>query len=248
MEKEKSRKDIVFGSRAIIEAIDTGKEIDKVLVKRGQSNELTDELIDLLKQQQIPFQLVPIEKLNNISQKNHQGCIAFISPVVYQDFEEIIINCFEQGKEPFILLLDEISDVRNFGAISRTAECFGVDAIVIPMKGAAQINADAVKTSAGALLKIPVCRVQSLTNTVDYLQKSGVRIFGITEKAEKTTSDVAYSGPIGLILGSEEHGISNACLRKVDELVKIPMLGTIKSLNVSVSAGIVMHEVVKCRM
>lgn len=243
-----ARKDVIFGSRAILEAIDNGKEIEKVLLRNGQSNELTSQLLALLKQNQIPFQYVPIEKLDRITEKNHQGCIAFISPVIYQNIEEIITRCFEDGRDPFILLLDEISDVRNFGAISRSAECFGVDAIVVPMKGSAQINSDSVKTSAGALMKIPVCRVMSLSKTVEYLQNSGIRVIAVTEKSNTNVQQLTYEGPLALILGSEEYGISESCLRRADDLVRIPMLGTIESLNVSVSAGIVLYEIIRSKV
>lgn len=239
--------DFIFGIRAIAEAIQAGKEIDKVLVRKGLAGELFQELQTLLRQHQVPVQMVPEEKLNRITRKNHQGVIAFISPIVYQNIENIIPGLFEQGKVPFILVLDSLTDVRNIGAIARTAECAGVDAIVVPDKGSAQINADAIKTSAGALHHIPVCRVKSLVLTVKYLQQCGLRVCAASEKAEQSYYQCDYSVPLAFVLGSEDEGISPDLIRTCDFLVGIPILGNIQSLNVSAAASVLVYEAIRQR-
>lgn len=237
----------IFGIRSVIETIKSGKEIERILVKKGLQGELIAELLDLIKKQNIPTQFVPIEKIDKISHKNHQGVIAFLSSITYSNIEEIVPQLFEDGKNPFILILDSITDVRNFGAICRTAECAGVHAIVIPTKGAAQINADAVKTSAGALNYLPVCRVNSLISTIKFLKNSGLRVFAATEKAKEMYYQSNFCDPIAVILGSEEFGVSPEVLKSSDYLVKIPVLGKISSLNVSVAASVILFEAVKQR-
>jgi 23S rRNA (guanosine2251-2'-O)-methyltransferase len=245
--KQRPEKDMIFGVRAVIEAIEAGKELDKILIRRDMSNDLSRELLSSLKGSTVPIQKTPLEKLNRITRKNHQGVIAFISPVVYQKIEDIIPVLYEDGKVPFIMVLDSVTDVRNFGAIARTCECAGVDAIVIPARGGAAINADAVKTSAGALLKIPVCREQNLSNTLKFLKNSGIKLVAATEKAANFYTKTDYTVPVAIVMGSEDEGISDENLRICDELVKIPLLGTIESLNVSVAAGVIMYEAVKQR-
>lgn len=240
--------DFIFGIRSIQEAIRSGKEIDRVLVKKGLSGELFQELFDDIKASNIPFQYVPIEKLNRVTRKNHQGVVAFISPISYDNIETIIPGLFEQGKNPFVLILDSLTDVRNIGAIARTAECAGVDAIVVPEKGSAQINADALKTSAGALHHIPVCRTKSLLQTVRFLKESGLTMIAATEKAAELYFSGDYRQPVAIIMGSEETGISTDLLRVSDKLVKIPVTGKIASLNVSAAASVLIYEVVKQRM
>lgn len=245
--KQRPEKDMIFGIRAVLEAIEAGKEIDKILVRRDMTNELSRELFSALNGLEVPVQKVPIEKLNRITMKNHQGVIAFISPVAYQRIEDIIPGIYEEGRVPFIVVLDGISDVRNFGAIARTCECAGVDAIVVPLKGGAALNGDAVKTSAGALLKIPVCREQNLTNAIKYLSASGIKIVAATEKATKNYTEASMSEPIAIVMGSEDEGVAPENIRICDEMVRIPMLGTIDSLNVSVAAGVLIYETIRQR-
>jgi 23S rRNA (guanosine2251-2'-O)-methyltransferase len=237
----------IFGIRTAIEAIHSGKTIDKLLLKKGLQGELYKELLDLIKEYDINTQIVPEQKLNRVTRKNHQGVITFISPVPFYDIEEIVTSTYEKGETPFVLYLDRITDVRNFGAIVRTAECAGVHAIVVPEKGSAQINADAVKTSAGALHHVPVCKVKSGHETLHGLKQNGIKLIAATEKAANDHTTADYSGPCAIIMGSEEDGISDEILRMADELVKIPILGKIGSLNVSVASGIVLYEVVRQR-
>ncbi len=239
---------LLFGTRAVIEAIKSDKEIDKLYLQTSLNNELSRELMMLIKEQNIPFQYVPVEKLNRLTGKNHQGVVGYLSELSYQKIEDILPFLFEQGKVPLLLVLDRITDVRNFGAISRSAECAGVDAIIIPSRGAAQVNADAIKTSAGALHKIAVCREENLKQTIDYLKESGLRIIACSEKAEHYHFDCDLKVPLAILMGSEEDGISSEYLKRADDLVKIPMQGTIESLNVSVATGIVLFEVIRQRM
>ena len=236
---------MIFGIRAVIEAIEAGKEIDKVIVKRELQGDLFRELTTVLKAHDIPVQKVPVERIDRFTRKNHQGVIAFLSAITYEKIEDIIPFLYEQGKNPFIVVLDGITDVRNFGAIARTCEVAGVDAIVIPARGSVTVNADAVKTSAGALHKIPVCKEQNLTQAVQFLQDSGLKVVAATERGAKTYTDINYTGPIALIMGAEDMGVSNDNLRICDELVRIPQFGTIGSLNVSVAAGVLIYEVIR---
>ena len=177
--------EMIFGIRAVIEAVEAGKEIDRLLIKKDLQGELSKELFSAIKGYDIPVQRVPVEKLNRITRKNHQGVIAFITPVTYQHVEDLVPTLFEEGKEPFFVLLDGVTDVRNFGAIARTAECAGVNAVIIPSRNSVSVNADAVKTSAGALHILPVCRENQIASTIRYLKNSGIRIVGATEKAEQ---------------------------------------------------------------
>jgi 23S rRNA (guanosine2251-2'-O)-methyltransferase len=245
--KQRPEKDLIFGVRAVIEAIQAGKEIDKILIRRDMTNELSRELFAALQGIEVPVQKVPIEKLNKITMKNHQGVIAFISPVTYQHIEDIIPGIYEEGRMPFIVVLDGVTDVRNFGAIARTCECAGVDAIVVPLKGGSALNGDAVKTSAGALMKIPVCREQSLTNALKFIQSSGIKLIAATEKASQNYTEVNFTEPVCLVMGSEDEGVAPENLRICNDMVKIPLSGTIESLNVSVAAGVLMYEVVRQR-
>ena len=245
--KQRPEKDMIFGTRAIIEAIQAGKDIEKILIRRDMTNDLARELYAAIGITETPVQKVPLEKLNRITTKNHQGVIAFISAVTYQHLEDIIPAVYESGRSPFIVVLDGVTDVRNFGAIARTCECAGVDAIVIPAKGGAAINADAVKTSAGALLSIPVCREMNLGNALKFLAASGVKLVAATEKAAEDYTVGSYTEPVAIVVGSEDEGIAPEHLRLCDNLVRIPLIGSIASLNVSVAAGIMMYEVVKQR-
>ncbi|MBD1431273.1 23S rRNA (guanosine(2251)-2'-O)-methyltransferase RlmB [Sphingobacterium sp. DN00404] len=238
---------MVFGIRAVIEAIDSGKEIESLFVQRGLSGSLFLELKSLLKEHNIGYQQVPIEKLNRITRKNHQGVIAVISPITYQHIEDLLPAIYEKGETPLLLMLDGVTDVRNMGAIARTAECAGVHAIIVPKKGSAEINPDAIKTSAGALYKIPVCREDALGRTARFLIESGVQLVVGTEKTQDSVYDVDYTVPTCIVLGAEDVGVSDDLIRVSDKLAKIPMFGEIKSLNVSVSAGIVIYEAIRQR-
>ncbi|MEG1587218.1 MAG: 23S rRNA (guanosine(2251)-2'-O)-methyltransferase RlmB, partial [Bacteroidales bacterium] len=243
-----NKNETIFGIRAVIEAIQAGKEIDKVMVKIGLEGELAKELFQALRDTDIPVQRVPMERLNRITRKNHQGVIALVSAVTYQKLENIIPMLYEEGRMPFIVVLDGITDVRNFGAIARTCECAGVDAIVIPEKGSVTVNADAVKTSAGALHHIPVCREKSVNEALRFLQESGFKLIAATEKAAQSyTQTHDYLDPCAIVMGSEDTGISNENLRICDSLVSIPQFGEIGSLNVSVAAGILLYEAVRQR-
>lgn len=241
------KNELIFGIRAVIEAIEAGKEIDRVLVKRDFQGELSKELFAALKETDIPVQRVPMEKLNRVTMKNHQGVVAFIPAISYQKIEDIIPTLYEEGKVPFIVVLDGITDVRNFGAIARTCECAGVDAIVIPLRGSVTVNADAIKTSAGALHHLPVCRANSLTETLRFLQNSGVRLVAATEKGVKNYTDIQYTEPVAIIMGAEDTGVSADNLRICDEMAVIPQMGAIGSLNVSVAAGVMLYEVIRQR-
>ncbi len=240
-------KEMIFGLRPVIEAIEAGKEIDKILIKKELSGDLAKELFTAMKGTQIPLTRVPIEKLNRLTMKNHQGVVAYLSSVTYQRIEDIIPFIYEEGRTPFIVILDGITDVRNFGAIARTCECAGVDAIVVPVKGGAAVNADAVKTSAGALHTIPVCRENSLTEVVRFLKASGLTIYAASEKAVDNYTEVDYTVPTAIVMGSEDVGISPQMLRLCDKIIRIPILGNIQSLNVSVATGVLLYEGIRQR-
>lgn len=237
----------IFGIHAVREAISAGKDIDKVLVRRGAGSGLFKELLADIRKFNIPLQQVPVEKLNRITRKNHQGVIAWLSQVSYSDISSLLPTIYESGNDPLILLLDGISDVRNFGAIARSAECAGVHAIVIPFSGSAAINSDAIKTSAGALHRIPVCRERDLVTAARFLRDSGLKLFAATEKAEELVYGADLTGPVGIIMGSEDRGVSNALLKDCDHWISIPMKGSISSLNVSVAAGVLLFEAVRQR-
>ncbi|NLY24533.1 MAG: 23S rRNA (guanosine(2251)-2'-O)-methyltransferase RlmB [Bacteroidales bacterium] len=240
-------KEMIFGIRAVIEAIEAGKDIDKVMVKRELSGDLFMELLQLLRTYEIPMQKVPVERIDRFTRKNHQGVIAFTSAVTYQRLENIVPMLYEEGKTPFILVLDGLTDVRNFGAIARTCEVAGVDAIVIPERGSVTVNADAIKTSAGALHTIPVCREQSLKEAIVFLRNSGIKVVAATEKAASYYTESDFTVPVAIVMGAEDMGVAADNLRVSDELVRIPQTGTIQSLNVSVAAGVLIYEVVRQR-
>ena len=236
--------DLTFGIRSVIEAIKQGKTINKILLQKGLSGELIKELLALVHKENIVVQKVPVQKLNHMVKKNHQGVIAMISPVAYHQLDWLVQQVYEKGEDPFILILDRVKDVRNFGAIARTAECFGVHAIVIPSKDSALITNDAVKTSAGALFKIPVCKVTSLNAAVDFLKGCGLKIFTCTEKSDTLINKVETTGPKALIMGSEQDGVDSQLIKASDVNFKIPMTGSIASLNVSVACGIAIHKLI----
>jgi len=240
-------KEMIFGIRAVIEAIEAGKDIDKVMVKWELSGDLFMELLQLVRTYEIPMQKVPVERIDRFTRKNHQGVIAFTSAVTYQRLEHIVPLLYEEGKTPLILVLDGLTDVRNFGAIARTCEVAGVDAIVIPERGSVTVNADAIKTSAGALHTIPVCREQSLKEAIVFLRNSGIKVVAATEKAASYYTESDFTVPVAIVMGAEDMGVAADNLRVSDELVRIPQIGTIQSLNVSVAAGVLIYEVVRQR-
>lgn len=243
MEKE----DYIFGTRAIIEAIRNGRFIERVLIRKGIENELFAELFQLIKQNAIPYQLVPVEKINRITRKNHQGVLALLSAVEFFDIETLLPGLYESGKDPLILILDQITDVRNFGAIIRSAECGGVHCVIIPEKGMARVGSDAVKTSAGAIYSMPVCKVKSLPYALRYLKNSGIKTVAATEKGEKVYTEVKMNVPLAIVMGAEDKGISPAVLQLCDEHLQIPLFGKIESLNVSVATGLMIYEAVRQR-
>jgi 23S rRNA (guanosine2251-2'-O)-methyltransferase len=247
-QQKKEQDSLIFGIRPVMEAINAGKEIDRLFVQSGLKGELLSQLMGLLKQHHIPYQYVPVEKLNRLTSKNHQGVVGYISSITYHKIDDVLPQVFESGKVPLLLILDRITDVRNFGAIARTAECSGVNAIIIPSRGSAQITADAIKTSTGALHKVPVCKEENLKTTIDYLHDCGLQIIACTEKTTDYYFQIDFTVPTAIIMGSEENGISNEYLQKSDQKAKIPLMGEIGSLNVSVAAGIILYEAVSQRM
>jgi len=239
---------IVYGIRAIIESVEAEKAINKVYLQKGLSGDLFKKLESLLRKKKINISYVPIERLNRFTQNNHQGAVATISPVDYADFEEVAENILANVKQPLFLLLDQITDVRNFGAIIRTAECTGVNAIIIPKTGSAPINSDTIKTSAGAAFNVPISKVDHLKDAIYYLQASGVQIVAATEKAEKTLYEVGLKKSSAVIMGAEDKGISDSILKLSDYQARLPISGKIGSLNVSVACGVFLYEVLRQRL
>ena len=242
------RNEYIFGIRAVMEAIEAGKDIDKVYIKKDLQGELVNELFNLIRQYGIVTQRVPIERINKITRKNHQGVIAILSAVTYHSLDNLVPQLYEDGILPFVVVLDGITDVRNFGAISRTCECVGANAIVIPERGSVTVNADAIKTSAGALHHLPVCRERNVVSAIRFLKDNGYQIVAASEKAQINYTEADYTGPIALVMGAEDVGISPETLKLCDTFVSIPMFGNISSLNVSVAAGVMMYEVVRQRL
>ncbi|MBD5191889.1 MAG: 23S rRNA (guanosine(2251)-2'-O)-methyltransferase RlmB [Barnesiella sp.] len=240
--------DYIFGIRAVMEAIEAGKEIDKVLMSKDLEGDLAMELMALIRQRGIVCKKVPVEKINRITRKNHQGVVAMLSAITYHRLEHLVPQLYEEGLLPFVVVLDGITDVRNFGAIARTCECAGVNAIVIPERDSVSVGGDAVKTSAGALLHIPVCRERNTLSAVRYLRDAGYQVVAASEKAEINYTQGDFTTPVAIVMGSEDTGISPEVLRQCDTLVGIPQFGKIGSLNVSVAAGIMMYEVVRQRL
>ncbi|MDP2088237.1 MAG: 23S rRNA (guanosine(2251)-2'-O)-methyltransferase RlmB [Flavobacteriaceae bacterium] len=238
----------IFGLRAIIEAIQSEIAIEKLYIQKGLSGTLASELMKLIKKEQIPMSHVPIEKLNYLSkQGNHQGVVAVTSIIKYANLEELIAQFETSDKKPLFLLLDQITDVRNFGAIIRTAECTGVDGIITQKQGSAPLNADAVKTSSGAAFKVPICRVDHIKDAIFQLQAADITIVAATEKTEETIYDVDFNKAIAIVMGSEDRGVNPSVLKLANHKVKLPLLGTIESLNVSVACGAFLYEVVRQR-
>ena len=237
----------IFGIRAIIEAANAGETIDKVFLQKGLHGELFNELEAVLRKKAINSSYVPVEKLNRLTKGNHQGAVAQISPIEFHDMETLVMSVIESGKTPLFLLLDQLSDVRNFGAIIRTAECTGVDGIIIQKKGGAPVNGDTIKTSAGAVFKIPICKVDHIKDAVFYMQASDIKVIAATEKTNDLLYDVSFTEPCAIIMGSEGRGINPSILKVVDAKAKLPLLGNIESLNVSVACGAFLYEVVRQR-
>ena len=236
---------LIYGIRPVIEAIKAGKEVDKLFLQTGLKGELIPELRSLINEFKIPYQYVPPEKLNRMVRANHQGVACYISEVTYQPIETLLMSVYEKGETPLFVILDRITDVRNMGAIARSAACAGAHALIIPERGGAPVNADAVKTSAGALNIIPVHKSHNLKTTIEYLKESGLRIVSVSEKGTKDYFDTELTGPLALILGSEEDCVSGEYINLSDEVIRIPMQGDIASLNVSVAAGIILFDVVR---
>jgi 23S rRNA (guanosine2251-2'-O)-methyltransferase len=246
--KHTQENNMVFGTRAVLEAIRAGKEVDKLFVQIGLQNELMKELMHEVRQLQIPVSKVPMEKLHRLTRKNHQGVVAFITDVTFASLDHVISEAYAAGKIPLVVVLDRVTDVRNFGAIVRSAECAGANAVVIPSRGSAAINADAVKTSAGAMHHLPICREHNLKESLKYLKEAGLQLVACTEKTHDLLYQVDFTGPTALLMGSEDDGISPEYLKLCDARAKIPLAGQIESLNVSVSAGVILYEVVRQRM
>ncbi|MFY0482060.1 23S rRNA (guanosine(2251)-2'-O)-methyltransferase RlmB [Flavobacterium sp. PLA-1-15] len=243
MEKEHQ----IFGIRAIIEAIQAGKEVDKVFLQKDAQGELMKDLMKVMKRNNVNFSYVPVEKLNRLTPNNHQGAVATIAPIAFQNLETLVEQVLESGKTPLFLILDQISDARNFGAIIRTAECTGVSGIIVQKAGAAPVNGDTVKTSAGAVFNVPICRVEHIKDAIFFLQGSGIKTVAATEKTDSNLYDLSLNEPLAIIMGSEDRGINPSVLKIVDEKAKLPMFGTIGSLNVSVACGAFLYETVRQR-
>lgn len=239
---------LVYGIRAIIEAVNSGEEIDKVFLQKGLKGDLMRELESLLRRSEINMVYVPIEKLNRLTKNNHQGAVANISPVKFYSLEELVERANEKSTPALFLLLDQLSDVRNFGAIIRTAECTGVDGIIIQKKGAAPVTADTIKTSAGAAYKVPIAKVDHIKDAIYFLQASGIKIVSATEKTNNSIYDISFRNPIGIVMGAEDQGISPSILKASDYLAKLPLLGEIESLNVSVACAVFLYEAVRQRL
>lgn len=238
----------IYGTHAVLEALDAGKDIDKIFLSKTLNNETAQEIADRARALRVPVQRVPVQKIDRITRRNHQGVLAMMSAVTYYRVEDIVPQLFDAGENPFIVVLDGITDVRNFGAVARTCECAGVSAIVIPDRESVSVNADAVKTSAGALNYLPVCREHNLVNTVKLLRDSGFKIVGTSDKNSQSFTTADYTGPVAIILGSEDKGISPEIMKLCDTRVLIPEFGHINSLNVSVAGGIMIYEVVRQRL
>lgn len=238
----------IHGTRAIIEAIEAGKEIDKVFLQKGLHNSLLSELNVLIKKGGIQTSYVPVEKLNKLTPQNHQGAVATVSPIRYHDLETLVTQTLDTAEKPLFILLDQLSDVRNFGAIIRTAECTGVHGIIIPKKGGAPLNGVAVKTSAGAAFNVPIVKVDHIKDAIYFLQGSGVHIVAATEKTNHTVFDIDFDKAVAIVMGREDSGVSPGVLKIVDEQAKLPLLGSIASLNVSVACGAFLYEVVRQRL
>ncbi len=238
---------LVFGIRPVVEAIEAGKQIEKLYIRKGAEGQLMTELRDLCLRHRIRTQEVPVEKLNRLTRGNHQGVVAQISPIGYVELNDILERVPED-ETPLIVLFDGVTDVRNFGAIARSAECAGAHGLIVPLKNAAPVNSEAIRSSAGALTAIPVCRVGSIRNTLKALQAEGYQVVGATEKSRKLLYDADFRKPTVLVMGAEDTGISKEVLKLCDEQLAIPMIGKIESLNVSAAAAVLLFEIVRQRI
>jgi 23S rRNA (guanosine2251-2'-O)-methyltransferase len=238
----------IFGIRAIIEAINAKKEIDKVFVQKEAQGDLMQDLMKTMKRNNINFSYVPVEKLNRLTPNNHQGAVATIAPISFVSLETLVETVIETGKKPLFLILDQLSDARNFGAIIRTAECTGVDGIIIQKQGSAPVNGDTVKTSAGAVFNVPICKVDHIKDAIFYLQGSGIKTVAATEKTEHHIYEINLNEGVAIIMGSEDRGVNPSVLKIVDEKAKLPMFGSIESLNVSVACGAFLYEALRQRL
>jgi 23S rRNA (guanosine2251-2'-O)-methyltransferase len=238
----------IYGIRAVLEAINSNEPIDKIFIQRGLKGDLIRELEGVIRKNQINISYVPVEKLNRLTKNNHQGVVANISPITFHELEHLVEKVMEVKENPVFLLLDQVSDVRNFGAIIRTAECTGVDGIIIQKKGAAPVTADTIKTSAGAAFKVPIAKVDHIKDAVFYLQASGIQVVSASEKTNTTVYDVPFKVATAIVMGSEERGISPSILKASDHVAKLPLLGEIESLNVSVACAVFLYEVVRQRL
>ncbi len=238
----------IYGIRAVLEAISSNEPIDKVFIQRGLQGDLFKELESTVRKHQINSSYVPIEKLNRLTKNNHQGVVANISPIVFHELETLVDTVLNKDKTPLFLLLDQLSDVRNFGAIIRTAECTGVDGIIIQKKGAAPVTADTIKTSAGAAFKVPIAKVDHIKDAVFYLQASGIQVISASEKTNNTVYEVSLTQPTAIVMGAEDRGITPSILKASDHVAKLPLLGEIESLNVSVACAVFLYEAVRQRM
>jgi 23S rRNA (guanosine2251-2'-O)-methyltransferase len=238
---------LIVGRKAIVEAMQSGKQLERIYLQTTVHGPAIEDIRRLAEQYLVPINKVPIEKLDNFNVSNHEGCIAIISKIQYQDLQQVISFIVEQGQVPLFLILDGITDIRNIGAIARSAFCFGVNAIIIPDKGVGALNEDAILTSAGALEKIAICRVNSLMKAVDDLHMNGIKVFASEMTSEKKLYDLDLKDPVAIVMGGEEHGVYPALMKICDEEFQIPMLGDFESLNVSVATGIVLYEAMKQR-
>ena len=245
--KRPKKNTLVIGRAAIVEAFKTGKQLDRIYMQNTVHGEGIDEIKLLAAQYLVPINKVPVEKLNNFNVSNHEGCIAQISKIQYQDLQDVISFVVEKGEAPLIIILDGITDIRNIGAIARSAFCFGVHAIVIPDKGVGSLNEDAILTSAGALEQIAVCRVNSLMKAVDDLHLNGIKVYASVMGATTNVFDCNFNEPAAIVMGAEEKGIYPALMKVCDEKFAIPMIGDFDSLNVSVATGIILYEAVRQR-
>lgn len=238
----------IYGVHAVLEAFEAGKDIDKILLSKTLNDETAKEISEKARALRVPVQRVPVQKIDRITRKNHQGVLAMMAAVTYYQVEDLVPQLFDEGENPFIVVLDGVTDVRNFGAVARTCECAGVSAIVIPDRESVSVNADAVKTSAGALNSLPVCREHNLVKAVRLLRDSGFKIVGTSDKSQMPYTKGNYTGPVAIVLGAEDKGISPEIMKLCDTQVLIPEFGHINSLNVSVAGGIMIYEVVRQRL
>jgi len=235
----------IFGLRPIIEAITAGQEIDTLFIQKGLKGDIFPELWELVKKHRVNYKHVPVEKLNRLTRKNHQGVFAFVSPITFHRTENVIPQLFEEGKVPLFLILDRVTDVRNFGAIVRTAECSGIDCIIIQSSGSAPVNGDTIKTSSGAIFNVPICKVSHIKDAIFLLKQHEIKIYGASEKSETDLYQTNFGKKQAIIMGSEGKGLSNSVIKLCDSLIKIPLLGKIESLNVSVACGAILYELVR---